>query len=142
MGTMTYAPSVGPRRSVAEQLLIAFVMSVFLCCLGIIFVVAVGQPVGPESHAPVLAKPKSVVFTDGTRIVGGEGITPGTYTVTATGACTWVRQSIAAPSVFDYFKAIIADGTIAAGHTGTVTITPTDKGFESHHCGTWIRSNR
>lgn len=70
-------------------------------------------------------------FGDGTWIIGSD-IPAGTYRTSGTDSCYWERIS----GFGGTFSEIIAndnpDGQVV------VTILPTDKGFTSKRCGTWV----
>ncbi len=69
-------------------------------------------------------------FEDGTYLVGVD-VAPGTWRSDSPDGCYWVRLKSFAGGMA---------GIIANAHgRGLVTIAPTDKGFQSHRCGTWTR---
>lgn len=68
-------------------------------------------------------------FGDGIWQVGEE-IQPGTYRSPAGGSCYWARLS-----GFGGFDDIIVNGGFSKNQT--VTISASDKGFETSSCGTW-----
>jgi hypothetical protein len=70
-------------------------------------------------------------FEDGIWLVGEE-IQPGTYRSPAGGSCYWARLS-----GFDGFDGIITNGGFTKNQT--VTISASDKGFETSSCGTWVK---
>jgi hypothetical protein len=70
-------------------------------------------------------------FGDGIWLVGEE-IQPGTYRSPAGGSCYWARLS-----GFGGFDDIIINGGFTRNQT--VTISASDKGFESSNCGTWVK---
>ena len=69
-------------------------------------------------------------FGDGIFRVGVGGITPGTYRTAGTASCYWARM------------AVFGGSAILANYSGAgpavVTILPTDGGFKSTGCGTWV----
>ncbi len=67
-------------------------------------------------------------FGDGVFIVGTD-ITPGTYRNSGSPGCYYARLS-----AFDTSAIISNDNTDAVA---IVTIATSDKGFQSHNCGTW-----
>lgn len=71
-------------------------------------------------------------FGDGTHVVGGTGIAPGTYQTAGGPACYWARLS----GFGGTLQEIIANG-FGPGQQ-LVTIAATDVGFISTTCGTWI----
>jgi hypothetical protein len=73
---------------------------------------------------------KRTQFSDGTFIVGKE-VRPGTYRARAGGDCYWARLSGFGGND------IIVNGGFSRNQT--VTISSSDKGFESRNCGTWHR---
>jgi hypothetical protein len=70
-------------------------------------------------------------FGQGTLIVGTD-IQPGTYQSSKGGSCYWARLS----NFTGVLSAIIANHF---GSKGLVTIRSSDKGFQSHRCGTWTK---
>lgn len=71
-------------------------------------------------------------FSDGMYIVGTD-IAPGTYKNTASQGCYYARLS-----GFDNTdNAILANNL--TDNTAIVTISASDKGFESHNCGIWTK---
>jgi hypothetical protein len=82
------------------------------------------------SPTPV-PKPQFATFQDGTFVVGKD-IQPGTYrTRNGSSGCYFARLKGFGGSVDD----ILANENTDA--PAVVTITPTDKGFDSSRCGTW-----
>lgn len=69
-------------------------------------------------------------FSDGTFLVGKE-VAPGTYRARGGGDCYWARLSGFGGSD------IIVNGGFTRNQT--VTVSSSDKGFESSGCGTWHR---
>jgi hypothetical protein len=70
-------------------------------------------------------------FDDGEYLVGAE-VPAGTYEATTPASCYWARVKnwTGEPAAI-----------IASNHgVGTATISPTDVGFQSEHCGTWTKT--
>lgn len=89
-------------------------------------------PVAPTSAAP--AGPKTSI-TEGIWNVGTE-VVAGTYRTTVpkgSFGCYYARLR----GFSGAFSDIIANGNLAAGATGRVTIAPTDKGFQAVGDCTW-----
>jgi hypothetical protein len=87
-----------------------------------------------REEAKVAAPPKpgpKRTITDGLWKVGEE-VAPGTYRSGGGGSCYWARLSGFSGDLDD----IITNGI---GRNQTVTISPSDVGFESSGCGTWTR---
>src|SRR5439155_1675707 len=81
----------------------------------------------PDGTTPVPA----FTFGAGTKTVGSD-VPPGTYrTRVAAPGCYWQRLS----GFGGTFSEIVANGL--SDNYQVVTIAPTDRGFESHRCGTW-----
>jgi hypothetical protein len=98
-----------------------------------------GYPSGAEEPL-VAATPKATgapVGSDGTWVVGRE-LKPGTYTtrVPGTDRCFWVRLSGFGLTM----EEVLAVGTAERGQRLSVRVLATDRGFESHGCGTWTRT--
>lgn len=74
---------------------------------------------------------------DGTWRVGID-IAPGTYTATvpADGACYWARLSGFGGTI----REIVANDLLTAGGA-IVSVAPSDAGFTSRGCGTWLAAN-
>jgi len=68
-------------------------------------------------------------FSDGTYLVGTD-IQPGMYAADGASSCSWIRLSGFGGTQTDS----IASG---GGYQPTITIAPTDTGFQSSQCGTW-----
>ena len=64
----------------------------------------------------------------------GDDIAPGTYASLQDGGCYWARLSGFSGESAD----LIANDFVSQPGPGIVTIDPTDVGFESTRCGTWI----
>jgi hypothetical protein len=71
-------------------------------------------------------------FGDGIHIVGTD-IVPGTYRNSGTGFCYYARLS----GFSGQLKDIIANANTSS--QSVVTIDPSDKGFQSSGCGTWMQ---
>jgi hypothetical protein len=84
---------------------------------------------GTWSPIPAAGHP-ATTFGNGTWAVGTE-IAPGTYSTQGGTGCYWARLS----GFTGNATSIIAN-TNATGPT-TVTIDPSDVGFDTHSCGTW-----
>ena len=72
--------------------------------------------------------PLPVPIDDGVWIVGVD-VQPGHYTSQGGTACVWQRLSGFGGT---------SDESTEVGSVGSVEIIPTDKGFSSSHCGTWL----
>jgi hypothetical protein len=83
-----------------------------------------------KAAAPPVPGPKRII-TDGLWKVGEE-VAPGTYRSSGGGNCYWARLSGFSGDLDD----IITNGL---GRNQTVTISPSDVGFESDGCGEWTR---
>jgi hypothetical protein len=76
--------------------------------------------------------PGAVIRGDGIWLVGSD-IQPGTYRNENGGQCYWARLS----GTSGTFGDIIANGN-SSGQV-VVTISPSDKAFETQRCGTWVK---
>ncbi len=86
------------------------------------------------SNNGTTAVPKTI-FGDGIWAVGKD-IAPGTYSTNKGGnGCYWARTRDLSGSL----DSVIVNG-VGIGHI-TVTIAPTDAGFETQRCGTWRRES-
>jgi hypothetical protein len=97
---------------------------------------------GPSAAAPDKGKAQVVdavpEIADGTWRIGDE-VKVATYTTTIPAdsfGCYWARLRGFSGEVDE----IIANGTGKAGERLRVRIRPSDKGFETHDCGTWRRA--
>lgn len=70
-------------------------------------------------------------FGDGTWIVGSD-IPAGTYRTSGSDSCYWERLSGFGGTFAEIIANANPDGQVV------VTILPTDKGFTSERCGTWV----
>lgn len=86
----------------------------------------VGTKCSPFS-APVVP---GTTFVDGIFRIGLGGIQPGTYRTAGSASCYWARVTVFGGSD------ILANGS--GGGPAVVTIDPTDGGFKSSGCGTWL----
>lgn len=87
--------------------------------------------------APAVATkvaPKPVTIEDGTWEIGSE-VKPGTYTTTADGHCYWARLKDFDGGLFS----IIANGNLADGQRGRITIRKSDAGIELNGDCVWTR---
>jgi hypothetical protein len=69
-------------------------------------------------------------FGDGTYRIGTGGVQPGTYRAAGSANCTWTR-------LFAWGVPDVLANRSGAGPS-IVTILPTDGGFQSIGCGTWV----
>ena len=90
---------------------------------------ATGPATAPPAPAPAPVAPSPTV-TEGDHRVGAD-LNPGRY-LSRSVDCSWARLRIAA----DGSTTVIASGT-SSGQT-IVDVLPTDGGFTSSRCGTWI----
>jgi hypothetical protein len=71
-------------------------------------------------------------FSDGTFIVGVD-VAPGTWRADAAEGCYWARLR--------GFSGAMGDLIANDNGNGVVRIAASDRGFNSHNCGTWTRLN-
>lgn len=90
------------------------------------------RPAASSVATPDAEAEKTIeTFGEGTKVVG-QDIKPGTYrTRTRAPGCYWTRLAGFSGELGD----ILANGNESG--PVIVTIKPSDKGFESHRCGTW-----
>jgi hypothetical protein len=89
----------------------------------------------PIPSSPPPNPPGATPGSDGVWVVGRE-LKPGVYTARVFGdLCAWVRLSGFGLRMDD----IIDLGEGSQGETLRVRVRATDRGFESHGCGTWQR---
>jgi hypothetical protein len=86
-----------------------------------------------EVSGPITKSPTDP-FSDGQFIIGLD-IAPGTWRTDGTDSCYWARLSGFGGNVSD----ILANDNPRG--PALVTISPTDTGFESSRCGTWMKVN-
>jgi hypothetical protein len=93
------------------------------------------EPDPPVPNSPPTNTPGATPGSDGVWVVGRE-LKPGVYTAVAVqDLCVWVRLSGFSLSMDD----VIALGEAHKGDRLKVTIKRSDRGFETHGCGTWKR---
>ena len=85
----------------------------------------------PATNEPPGTGPAAAIAADGTWLVGTD-IQPGTYRSSSDPSCYWARLT----NTSGDFDAILANGN---GENQTVTITKSDKAFESVHCAPWTK---